>query len=512
MVRSPSSQSGFALIEVIVSAAVLAMVALAVLSGIDGATHASGRERARSVAASLAEQDQERLRSMTINELAGYDVGPQTTDIDGIKYTVASTTKWVRDATGNEPNCTDVNPQSDYLHVRSTVTSNVVGRNVSPVTMDSIVAPPIEYSSTTGTLVVKVTDQAAAPVAGLSVAVAGTTAGTISDTQVTNDAGCALFEHVPKGTYGATLNRPGWVDMLGVQVSRSSLPVSAGQLAILPITYAAAATVNLNVKTFRPCTTASCTPVEGASKAMKALNIINSQPMRDFPQPVATLPLATIPAANLFPFTAKAYGFWTGSCAGQNPEKTGNTGYFDAAHSALTTPAGVASKSMWQPGLNIRIAKDSAGTLLSTSTHNIDVKAIFKDSTTDGCTTAPYVLKTVTRADPGVDTSATSTNKYGWVTSTDTVASDALNTYDPGLPFGDYAICVWDRTDGRGFKVTGNYQNRAPKGNPTQLTLANTAYTSSASNSNPYNRNQSAAPATTLITAADWNGTTNLCK
>ena len=33
-----SSESGFAIIEVIVSAAVLAIVALAVLSGIDGAT------------------------------------------------------------------------------------------------------------------------------------------------------------------------------------------------------------------------------------------------------------------------------------------------------------------------------------------------------------------------------------------------------------------------------------------------------------------------------------------
>ena len=43
----------------------LAIVALAVLSGIDAANGASAREKARAVAANLAEQDQERLRAMT---------------------------------------------------------------------------------------------------------------------------------------------------------------------------------------------------------------------------------------------------------------------------------------------------------------------------------------------------------------------------------------------------------------------------------------------------------------
>ena len=61
--RTLRSESGFALIEVIVAAAVLAIVALAVLSGIDAASSTSAREKARAVAASLAEQDQERMRS-----------------------------------------------------------------------------------------------------------------------------------------------------------------------------------------------------------------------------------------------------------------------------------------------------------------------------------------------------------------------------------------------------------------------------------------------------------------
>jgi type II secretory pathway pseudopilin PulG len=54
------SESGFAVIEVIVSAAVLAIVALAVLSGMDGASFSSAREKARAVAGSLAERKRKR--------------------------------------------------------------------------------------------------------------------------------------------------------------------------------------------------------------------------------------------------------------------------------------------------------------------------------------------------------------------------------------------------------------------------------------------------------------------
>ncbi len=48
----------------------LAIVALAVLSGIDAASSSTAREKARAVAGALAEQDQERLRSYRFDALA----------------------------------------------------------------------------------------------------------------------------------------------------------------------------------------------------------------------------------------------------------------------------------------------------------------------------------------------------------------------------------------------------------------------------------------------------------
>src|SRR3954454_4376399 len=148
--RHRRSDSGFALIEVIVSAAVLALVALAVLSGVDGASASSAREKARAVAQSLAEADQERLRQLPVTELAKYadkapygvpDPAGGTRTVDGVTYTVESKAQWVRDDTGDSASCTSDGRAADYFHITSKVTSRIVGSRVDPATIDSITAP-----------------------------------------------------------------------------------------------------------------------------------------------------------------------------------------------------------------------------------------------------------------------------------------------------------------------------------------------------------------------------------
>ena len=97
-------QGGVGLIEVIVSAAVLALASLAVLAGIEGAQNSAGRERARSVASSLAERDQERLRSLQFDTLDSYSTTPPPATqaiVDGVPYTITSATTWQTDS----PDC-----------------------------------------------------------------------------------------------------------------------------------------------------------------------------------------------------------------------------------------------------------------------------------------------------------------------------------------------------------------------------------------------------------------------
>src|SRR5215213_1586947 len=91
-------QAGAALIEGIVAAAVFALLAVGVLAGIDGAASSTGREKARAVASTLAEQDQERMHGMRADQLPSYR-HEETVDVGGADYTVNSEADWVSDQT-----------------------------------------------------------------------------------------------------------------------------------------------------------------------------------------------------------------------------------------------------------------------------------------------------------------------------------------------------------------------------------------------------------------------------
>src|SRR4051794_1525676 len=206
-----SSESGFAMIEVIVSAVVLAIVALAVLSGIDGAQGSSAREKARAGAGGLAEQDQERRRSMWVEPRAAVPPMPPQT-IDGAVYTIKSEAAWVNDDTGGTPACGNSSNKAEYFHITSTVTSAIVGTRIPPVRIDSLVSPSVAYAQAHGTLGAKIVDRNGNGLAGINVS------GTGPDTlamQTTDQNGCVLWRSVEVGSYKITLSQSGFCDEMG---------------------------------------------------------------------------------------------------------------------------------------------------------------------------------------------------------------------------------------------------------------------------------------------------------
>ena len=135
------------------------MIVLGVLAGIDGAAGSSGREKARSVAGTLAEQDQERMRGMRAVDLSNYAYNRDVT-VGTATYNVDSESDWIRDNTGGTVSCTNSSAQADYLRIRTTVTSSTVGKRTAPVQIDSLVAPPVGAVGTNqGTLAVQVNDR-----------------------------------------------------------------------------------------------------------------------------------------------------------------------------------------------------------------------------------------------------------------------------------------------------------------------------------------------------------------
>ena len=102
----------------------------------------------------------------------------------------------------------------------------------------------------------------------------------------------------------------------------------------------------------------------------------------------------------------------------------------------------------------MRVSLDAANkTIGNGSTDQMTYSALFSDS---GCTDR-VKLYPVTRTISGVPS-------YGWL-------SQQPGTYDPGLPFGKWKICVNDTTKGKSVS-NSSYDNTATAGQATTTTLS----------------------------------------
>ena len=245
MMRLKEQQSGFAMIEALIAAVLLVIVTLGVLLGLDAAQRSSGREKSRSVAAALTEQDQERLRSFRAVDLDNYDQ-TRTVKVNKIPYVIASQADWVRDSTGGTESCNSNTVQADYMRVTSTTTSGLINSPIAPIKMSSLVAPPIgAFGTNQGTLGVQVNNRDGVGVAGVPVTIVGP--ATLSNP--TNSAGCAIFAYVPVGAYNASVTQTGWVDPGGNPTAQKGATVTSGTVNVTTLAYDNAASVAVSFDT-----------------------------------------------------------------------------------------------------------------------------------------------------------------------------------------------------------------------------------------------------------------------
>ena len=338
--RRVHAQSGFALIEVVVSAALLMVVAGGVLAGIDGPAAVSAKNDVRSQAAALAQQDQERLRSKTIAQLNGYSA---TNNISigtpPVTYSVFSQATWVHDST-DTGSCTVAQDDTsgDYLKIVSQVTPPT--GNGTPVKLTSLMTPPPgTTSSTKGTLTVRITNQLNNPVTGQSVSISGPEA----QTQSTNAEGCAVFQNIEKGAYNITFSRAGWVDPSSTSVVNRSTTVTAGDVTVVNHSYAQAGRLNVAVDTKVGAAAAVASPAKGVTVS----NIGIPTGTLTFNAPATPTQGSSSFALDLYPFTS-GYQVWAGVCKDGDPTKYGL-----AAVSGTPTPTTPASVTVRQPAINV---------------------------------------------------------------------------------------------------------------------------------------------------------------
>jgi Tfp pilus assembly protein PilV len=408
--RRLAAEDGFALMEVLAAAVLLLVISMASLSVFDVTAKITGSSKARSIAANLAQQDQERMRAMKAVNLSNYHWSHPVSVPGGGTYTVDSRADWVRDAGGLE-SCTVSNSQADYLRVTSTVSQ----ANLSdPVTMSSLVAPGVvAFDANSGTLTVKVTDRDGDPVPGADVAIGGPTS--LSDT--TNSLGCAVFSHIPIGTYTATTHKYGYVDNNGNDPGAvTGTPiVTQGKVSMVPARLDAAAAVTTTFETYVNTYAASSNGGAGGVWIPSKAETVTADPLTSSDPSDVTTPggwQASIVAAGLYPFT-EGYSIYTGSCANADPSKSISNYYASNPGTVMTDPAGTYNLKVRQAPLPVKVV-DAVG----------NPKA------------GAHVVAT------GLATGGCTADKF------DDLVSDAKGLvshpggFDPGVPFGKYAVCA----------------------------------------------------------------------
>jgi Tfp pilus assembly protein PilV len=437
--RELASQDGFALMEVIIAAAVLVLVVLGVLAGLDSVTSTAGANKARTVAATLAEKDQERLRGMKTLDIDKMNLEPYDVVVGKVTYHVESEASWVYDASGDEVSCGVAKGQASYMRITSTVTSPITGNAVKPIVISSIVAPQVGATAA-GSLSVVVKGAAGQPIKDVTV-----TAPPAANVETTNELGCAVFGQLTAGTYTVGLSKTGYVDKEGVDTPTTPATVTAGNMSTVEMAYDIGASITVNVKN-KPSTNADepAATVLGANGELLAglrtfaLTAPFTGPNPAYPTDSAqgTYSGKSFLLTGLFPFTS-GYTFYSGRCIGNDPSKK-IANYFDTNPGLVVLAPGQAggSVTVYEPPTNLRFR--------------------FGGSNVTGANVYAYPIGTGCAGNriPMGDTT-----------------SNGHVTYQ-GLPYGDYQICAHYKYSGTWYEgVLSSYSVKDQNGDPIETTV-----------------------------------------
>ena len=391
-----NSAAGFALIEVVVSALILATATGGVIRLVSATGKSGAEERHRSQAFSIAQEDQSLLRSTRIADLDTV-MKPREVVLNGTTYTVTSQATFVSDATGTTACGTGA--RADYVKLSSEVTWPSMRATAAPTKIESIVSPVSgSLDPTAGNLSITVNNASvpAVPISGVSLT--GTGPGSFSGS--TDSNGCALFGGQPAGNYTLTPTLgPEYIDFNGKKPSSMTVSVTGGTTTPVVLEYDKEGAVNLSF---------SARGIDGVIRPSVADSVTATATgmtpgTRVFGTPGGT-PVSSVEAKPLYPFNY-TYNFFAGSCAANKPEGSVGTANVKA-------PAGgpAASGTIQLPTLYLTV-KNSSGT---TAEKN-------------GLKNAKVTI---------VDTKCAAPAKRTYLTT------EAGNLPDPGLPASTYEVCT----------------------------------------------------------------------
>jgi Tfp pilus assembly protein PilV len=391
--RSLAEERGSVLIEVLVSAVLVAVIGVALFGALNSAAQVSGKSKTRAGAAAIAQDDQERMRAMPVASLSNFRQHRDPVVMGKIAYVVDSRAEWIADAKG-ATDCTANGAAADYLKITSTVSAKNIP--LKPVVVTSTVTPaPGTFTSDEGSLAVSVTGADGAGRAGVNVSINGPA----NDVQLTDANGCAFFGYEPVGDYNITASASGYVDPNGNATATGTSSVGSQTVATLSLSYDQAGQATASFKTDpddRPEIDSNQSSV-GFSNA----GVTTNSGVRYFTNATPATAITTTPT--LYPFPG-AYSVFAGDCA-NNAAPTGVT-----PDSLAVLPGKLDhAVTVHVPALNI---------VTQLNTVNKAGMYVRIKSTTAGCTPKTYSART---------------------------SNANFRLDDPGFPYGTYSVCVDNR-------------------------------------------------------------------
>lgn len=408
--RPPSTEAGFALLEVLISAVIVALIVIATFTGFDVTQRATADERAHAQADVLAQQDEDRLRSMQINQISGLNETRPIT-YNGTVYTVTSTGEFLADST-ESPSCVKEAGSASYVRTTSKVTWPAL-KSRPPVVETGLITPPIG-----GELLVQVFDGTGAGVPGMTVQATGPSPSTAVVSALTGANGCVVFSSLKEGEYSVTTFQTGFVDKDGntePPATKRVATVTTGATTKKQFEFAQAA--ELKVK-FVNNTGAA---VEGDQFLIYNTNM--SIPWFRTFGTLGTYTTTVTTPKTIFPFSPGS-PIYAGGCTADAPPAA-----ILAAQSPYLAPGASGSLNVLVPPINVEIWSGTAaahGILVTNATGTL------KD-TGAGCAT-----RTISSTPGG-------------------------KLPHPNMPFGNYSLCVTASNKKATIAVANNNVEGTPK-------------------------------------------------
>ncbi len=421
-------EQGFLLIEVMVSAMLVALIAVGTFSAFDVSGRVTADERAHLQATALAEQDQERLRGLGTEELASLNESKTVTEQE-VEYTVTSKSQFVSDKAGTS-SCASAGASADYYETTSEVTWASL-KNRPKIVETGIVAPPAG-----GELTVTINDGRGGKVPGMLIS--GTGPQSFSGTTGSN--GCLIFGPLEEGAYTVHATQAGYVNFNGesdIPESERALSMTAQTTSNKEWAFNKPGLIKATLET-RP------TSIGGTAQAM---NVVATEPTGlSAWGGYRTLILAANETAYLtsnitspqtfFPFQNGYAKVYAGSCLANDPTKWGIAATEVPKVQVEPGATGIPAKSLIEPAM-VLLAYTGSGT-----------------SSKGSLVASPEIY--ITEAD-GSECSESKMKMK-------TVASPATTKGDlesPGLPFGKYTVCLQYLKSTTKYHITKTIENKS---------------------------------------------------